>query len=290
MRVSEADFTASANSGTSLSRSATSASPKPSSTVRRPGRVDAVHLADDALRLETVNHRDKFGGVGSKVGDGRKFRPTFGTDPAPQQRLAAFHQVIEWTSEPTLLPLAFARGAVFAQRGLAVRLPAEEMPLVERMQRVDQHRGAHQPQTERHGARAEAADQLRLLFARQTLVGDPGHELCELCVVHSKPLSSYSVMGSGRLWNTSDVSGAGPPNYEVGSGVGGPLKAAFSIFSIRSFVSSMSYWSSSIFGTILREKDQSFPFPRHSVPVGCLWGFSKHIPTPGRIETVMRIG
>ena len=57
---------------------------------------------------------------------------------------AGFHQAIEWTSEPTLLRLAFARGAIFAQRDLAVGLPAEEVPLVERMQRVDQYRGARQ--------------------------------------------------------------------------------------------------------------------------------------------------
>src|SRR5437660_10055025 len=95
-------------------------------------------------------------------------------DAAAQLFLAALKQEIERTALPAFRGLALVAAAVIAHRLLfgAVAAPAEEAALMHRMQRVDEHQGAVDRQTDGRALLAERPQQIGLSSAFQAAADD----------------------------------------------------------------------------------------------------------------------
>src|SRR5207302_7967026 len=114
-------------------------------TIARTGGIAAIPLADHAMRGEPVDQREVVGHpLVLQRDDGRKFRRLARGETDPQPRAAGLEQLEKRAATPDLGHLALARRTVFDQLGmarLALAAPAGGTAFMDRMQRVDDHRG-----------------------------------------------------------------------------------------------------------------------------------------------------
>ncbi len=174
-----------------------------------PGRIDAVHLADDALGCEPVHHHDHLGRAFHLLRfeeGGARLR--LGTDAVSAQLLAALDQPIKRRCAPIRGRFALVRAAVFDELRLPILglVPADRAALVDRVQRVDDHEAGRERQTGGDRTLAETGHQLGLGRADQAFAGDPFRKLREARFVHRphpprgslRPPASGTRRGSGR--------------------------------------------------------------------------------------------
>jgi hypothetical protein len=133
---------------------------KPAGRIGHPGRIDAIHVADDAIVREPIDDRRIVGHPGrAQFRKDRKFALALARKPAAQKRLTGFQQAVERTSAPAIVRDISVRATVIARRDLVlVAFPTKHAPFMNRMQRIDQHRGAGQRYARRNGALTESGN------------------------------------------------------------------------------------------------------------------------------------
>ena len=131
------------------------------SSIRRPIGIHTIHLADHAVFGEAVDDRDIVRELRlAKLREGWKFSFSLRGHTQAQQRFAARQEPVEGAGPPPFGGLPFGGAAIFRQRRLRLlALPAERAPLVNGMERVDEHHHAGERQSARDRAAAKALDQ-----------------------------------------------------------------------------------------------------------------------------------
>ena len=179
MRASDTHLTPSASSGTSRRSATRSDLAKTVGARRDPGRVDAVHLADDARRTEAMNESDVVGlPLRFHLAKDREVLRVAGADPAAQLAVSGLYQVVERAALPIGRGLADIRRPVFDDRRLldAVGSPTKRAAFVDRMQRVDQKRGTRKRDACAAAAVAEAVQRLCLRCAGKPCFDEPAFD------------------------------------------------------------------------------------------------------------------
>ena len=143
---------------------------------RRPGRVDAVHLADRGALGEATDEDDIVGVplILHLLDAGEVDRIAKGDAP-PQFLAAGLQQVIEGTALPGGGGLAFSGAAILGGCGLfdIVVAPAEDGAFMHGVQGVDDHHGARQGKPCSVALLAELDQQVGLLRAFKAAADDP---------------------------------------------------------------------------------------------------------------------
>src|SRR5437762_4204069 len=142
-------------------------------TIGRPGGIDAIHLADYAMRREPGDQRQIVGHpfVVQRY-NAREFRRLARGQAYSPLRAAAFEQMEKWAAAPIFGRLALARRSVFDQLGaalIALAAPARDTAFMHRMQSVDDDHSARERQPGFECAPAVNIEQRGLARAR-----DPG--------------------------------------------------------------------------------------------------------------------
>ena len=122
----------------------------------------------DVIRLALLSHLAKH----------REVLRVAGADPAAQLVASGRRQMIEGTALPTGRGLADVRRPVLDDWRLldAVGAPAKRPAFVDRMQRIDDHRGAGKRDARFASAISEAVEGVRLGCAGETGLDEPGFD------------------------------------------------------------------------------------------------------------------
>ena len=155
--------------------------------VGHPARVEAVHLADHSVDGEAVHGRHKFGDPRfPQCGKERELALRFGRDAPAHQQFASFQQPVVRTTAPALGSLAFRAPPIFRDGRLGlIAVPAKRPPLVNGVQRIDEHDRSGKREPGRDRPAAESFDEHRLPGALESDARDPARERGELLLGHA---------------------------------------------------------------------------------------------------------
>ena len=147
--------------------------------IRRPIGIDAIHFADRAVLGEAVDDCDIVGELRfAKLHEGRKLSLGLRGHAEAQQQFAADPEPVKRARPPAFRRLAFAGSAVFGQRRFRLFLfPPERPPLVNGVERVDEHEGARERQSAGDGPVAKALDQSGFRPPFEPRLREPGRKL-----------------------------------------------------------------------------------------------------------------
>ena len=154
-----------------------------------PIGIERVHLADRAGAGKAADHhRDIAHALVAQLHDGREIGGLARVEARPKQRCAGLEQVKEHAAPPVRGRFALAGRVVFDDLGLrlsALASPAEAAAFVDRVQGVDDDRGAGDRQPGLDGAPAEAVEQRGLALAGEPGLGQPGADMRQAGGVHA---------------------------------------------------------------------------------------------------------
>jgi len=148
-------------------------------TRRDPGRVDAVHLADDARNTEAMDEGNVVGlTFRFQLAKDREVARVTRADPAAQLAVSRLHQMVERAALPVGRGLADVRWPVFDDRRLlgAVGSPTKCAAFVDWVQRVDDQRGTRERDACSAAVVAETVQRLGLRCAGKTCLDEPAFD------------------------------------------------------------------------------------------------------------------